>query len=277
MGGANGIVPMEMDNVKVTMADGSTYTISSTDLYAAMVDGEPHLPEKDDRAPITIADVKGNSQTVEWKAVASSPENKTDGAMYANETQDSLAISGFYTQFGSHHFLNALYKKMNDEADSYDELAFGKESFIVELDEEFNNNNNTFPVDITFTGYNYYKNGTPQSVSGTVHLVFSGTIDDTAFTATGFTIWSDRLILSGDSGEHGDASITFGSKAVPLSGFFGTETGGSIEFIVNNDGSKITGMMKYTTKETDLPGETVYDAEEHAFGLNEEDFPTLEF
>lgn len=278
MGGANGIIPMEMDSLVVAMTDGSTYTISSSELYAAMIEGELLLPAKDDRSPITIADAKGNSQTVEWKVVASSPENKTDGIMYAEEDRDSLAAAGFYTHFGSHHFLNVLYEKMNDEEGSYDELVFGDGSFIVAVDEY---SVATFPVDITFTGYNYYKNGTPQSVSGTVYLEFSGAINSTEFKATSFSIRSNTLILSDDSNKHGNASIAFGTEDEPLSGFFGNNGNGSIAFTVTEDVESggdmiITGITKYTTENTGIQGETAYDAAEHAFGLNDY-FPALGF
>lgn len=141
MGGANGIISMEMDSVKVTMTDGSIYTISSTELYEAMIDGETCFPAKDDRSSITVADAKGNSQTVEWKDVASSPKNETDESMYATGSKDNIAAAGFYTHFGSQHFLNALYEEMNDEG-----------SFIVAVDEY---SVATFQANITFTGYNY--------------------------------------------------------------------------------------------------------------------------
>lgn len=108
-----------------------------------------------------------------------------------------------------------------------------------------------------------------------MHLVFSSTIDDTAFTTTSFTIWSEKLTLSDDSDKHKDASITFGTEEEPLSGSFGNSGNGSISFTVNADDSskKITGITEYTTKETGQDGQTEYDADEHAICL---DFPAVE-
>ena len=198
--------------------------------------------------------------------------------MYAKETKDNIISMSFYSHFGSHHFLNALYNEMK-ETGSSSELSFSKDSFKVTEGEY--GDDDWFPVNITFNNYNYYKNGTPQSVSGKAYLVFYGSIEDTSFTAKNFTIYSDKLTLSDDEGEHKEASITFGSEAEPLIGFFGTETGGSIAFIAKEDadsnGKTIARITKYTTEDTGEQDETAYDAEKHAFCLNEEDFPALEF
>ena len=278
MGGANGIIPMEMNSIKVSMSDGKTYTIDTTELYLAFIDGDPRLPIKDDTSSITIADAKGNLQSVTWKAVATSTGNKTDENMYASETKENIISMSFYSHFGSHHFLNALYNEIKNP-DSFSELSFSNYPFKITKGEY--EDDDQFLVNITFNKYHYYKNDTPQSVSGNVYFLFYGSIEenDNTFNATGFKIYSDKLTLSDDNGNHNTAYITFGTKKERLDGKFGSDLDGNIVFMVNdNNGEKaITGITKYVTKDTTEEGEIKYDATSHAFVLNEEDYPTIEF
>ena len=128
-------------------------------------------------------------------------------------------------------------------------------------------------LSITFelNGYGYYVDETNQKATGTVTVEFTGTLSNTEFTATGFTISSEGNITLSDAGNR------FANKVFTITdveGTIGTAPDNGIVFNVTGDEPKaVSSLTYYYTDSSDKNANTEtdiqqYNATQHSFNFN---------
>ena len=263
------------DPIVVLTEKNELYTISFENFAGSFtLDGtngaDITIPaEEDDSINISIAAGKGTPVTLNWKDdIASKIEENSN---FSDYTAEQLDAEYFYQHFGSLRFLNALYSAFTSETagvadDKHDNLKitdFTKENGISL--EEGENSTKTLTLTVDFgDGYRYYRGSDSyQTVSGKVTFIFTGTVENSEFKATSFTVDAKSLSLSDSSTDNKRPAAT--ATITKASGKFGEGKEGYITFTLKTgteDGeSVVTGITNYKDSYNDDNNEFVLTAE----------------
>ena len=183
------------------------------------------------------------------------------GTNYEKKTAELLDAEYFYQHFGSLRFLNALYAAFNNDkgnaGDTYNNLTISEytKNNGIELGGEDTSKTLALTVDFG-DGYRYYRGSDSyQTVSGEATFTFTGSVENSEFTATSFTVDAASLALSDSSSNNKRPAAT--ATITNASGKFGDgdNSNGNIVFTLN-DKTAVTGITNYQADESKYNDDT---------------------
>ena len=239
-----------------TLVDAENITIDMSNLGKLL--GYFYLPEKSNEQSVKVT--KDNvTRTVKWCDIS---ENLPGTNFYENRIEERLEET-FYNHFATLGFLHDLHNVIESTDKAIDTMKITN-SLLVLTD-----GNTKLSITFELNGYGYYVDETNQKATGTVTVEFTGTLSNTEFTATEFTISSEGDITLSDAGNR------FKNKVFTITdveGTIGTTPDNGIVFNVTGDDTKTVNSLTYyynVGDENANPDEdTVYDNEKHSFNAD---------
>lgn len=240
-----------------TLVDAENITIDMSNLGELL--GYFYLPEKSNEQSVKVT--KDNvTRTVKWCDIS---ENLPRTNFYENGTIEGRLEETFYNHFATLGFLHDLHNVIESIDKAIDTIKITNSSLVL-------TNNTKLSIAFELDGYGYYVDETNQKATGTVTVGFTGTLSDTKFTATEFTISSEGDIILSDAGNR------FANKVFTITdveGTIGTAPGNGIVFNVTGDEPKaVSSLTYYYTDSSDKNANTEtdiqYNATLHSFNFN---------
>lgn len=240
-----------------TLVDAENITIDMSNLGELL--GYFYLPEKSNEQSVKVT--KDNvTRTVKWCDIS---ENLPRTNFYENGTIEGRLEETFYNHFATLGFLHDLHNVIESIDKAIDTIKITNSSLVLI-------NNTKLSIAFELDGYGYYVDETNQKATGTVTVGFTGTLSDTKFTATEFTISSEGDIILSDAGNR------FANKVFTITdveGTIGTAPGNGIVFNVTGDEPKaVSSLTYYYTDSSDKNANTEtdiqYNATLHSFNFN---------
>ena len=240
-----------------TLVDAENITIDMSNLGELL--GYFYLPEKSNEQSVKVT--KDNvTRTVKWCDIS---ENLPRTNFYENGTIEGRLEETFYNHFATLGFLHDLHNVIESIDKAIDTIKITNSSLVL-------TNNTKLSIAFELDGYGYYVDETNQKATGTVTVGFTGTLSDTKFTATEFTISSEGDIILSDAGNR------FANKVFTITdveGTIGTAPGNGIVFNVTGDEPKaVSSLTYYYTDSSDKNANTEtdmqYNATQHSFNFN---------
>ena len=218
-----------------------------------------YLPEKSNEQSVKVT--KDNvTRTVKWCDIS---ENLPGTNFYENGTIEGRLEETFYNHFATLGFLHDLHNVIESTDKAIDTMKITKSPLVL------TDSNTKLSITFELNGYGYYVDETNQKATGTVTVGFTGTLSDTEFTATEFTISSEGDITLSDAGNRFKNKVF---KITDVEGTIGTTPDNGIVFNVTGDDTKTVNSLPYYYNVGDKnanPGEdTLYDNEKHSFNAD---------
>lgn len=241
-----------------TLVDAENITIDMSNLGELL--GYFYLPEKRNEQSVKVT--KDNvTRTVKWCDIS---ENLPGTNFYENGTIERRLEETFYNHFATLGFLHDLHNVIESTDKAIDTMKITNSTLGL------TDSNTKLSIKFELNGYGYYVDETNQKATGTVTVGFSGTLSDTKFTATEFTISSEGDITLSDAGNR------FANKVFTITdveGTIGTAPGNGIVFNVTGDEPKaVSSLTYYYTDSSDKNANTEtdiqYNATQHSFNFN---------
>ena len=201
------------------------------------------------------------TRTVKWCDIS---ENLPGTNFYENGTIEGRLEETFYNHFATLGFLHDLHNVIESTDKAIDTMKITNSPLVL------TDSNTKLSITFELNGYGYYVDETNQKATGTITVEFTGTLSNTEFTATEFTISSEGDIILSDAGNR------FANKVFTITdveGTIGTAPDNGIVFNVTEDEPKaVSSLTYYYTDSSDKNANTEtdmqYNATQHSFNFN---------
>lgn len=217
-----------------------------------------YLPETSNEQSVKVT--KDNvTRTVKWCDIS---ENLPGTNFYENGTIEGRLEETFYNHFATLGFLHDLHNVIKSTDKAIDTMKITKSPLVL------TDSNKKLSITFELNDYGYYVDETNQKATGTVTVEFTGTLSDTEFTATEFTISSEEDITLSDAENRFANKVTI----IDVEGTIGTASGNGIVFNVEDEPKAVSSLTYYYTDSSDKNANTEtdmrYNATQHSFNFN---------